>query len=145
MTQQQSSSRCSPRKTLNFRSSEVDTVIKLGGGGGIKGHHSLLPQYETLNWKTSPPPPLPLWNPESKDITPPLSPNMKRCQISVLVFIHRSISSIHFFFTDGFGDWSSEGCVVGDYNETDGTVTCNCNHLTSFSMLLVIITLHHII
>ena len=60
MTQQLSSSGCSPRKTLNFRSSEVDTDYQIRG------------EVE-----------------ESKDIPPPpLSPNMKPWQMSVLDLFH---------------------------------------------------------
>ncbi|XP_019201072.1 adhesion G-protein coupled receptor F1-like [Oreochromis niloticus] len=37
---------------------------------------------------------------------------------------------------DGLGGWDDEGCeAVLNSNET-GTVTCNCNHLTSFSILM---------
>ncbi|KAL3979229.1 adhesion G-protein coupled receptor F1 [Sarotherodon galilaeus] len=37
---------------------------------------------------------------------------------------------------DGLGGWDDEGCeAVLNSNET-GTVTCDCNHLTSFSILM---------
>ena len=39
------------------------------------------------------------------------------------------------FYLEGRGDWSSRGCVV--VNETADEVTCQCDHLTSFSILLV--------
>ena len=42
------------------------------------------------------------------------------------------------FTIDGFGDWSSKGCHRDEsYNKSDESVTCYCNHLTSFSILLV--------
>ena len=36
---------------------------------------------------------------------------------------------------DGRGDWNTRGCML--VNETEDNVTCQCDHLTSFSMLLV--------
>ncbi|XP_042245463.1 adhesion G protein-coupled receptor F5-like isoform X2 [Thunnus maccoyii] len=40
----------------------------------------------------------------------------------------------NFSLFNGLGGWDNEGCeLVSDGNET---VTCNCNHLTSFSMLM---------
>ena len=56
------------------------------------------------------------------------------------VFFSFSLSSCSsmFVLVDGFGDWSSEGCErVEPYSELDESVTCHCNHLTSFSILLV--------
>ncbi|XP_030577873.1 adhesion G protein-coupled receptor F4-like [Archocentrus centrarchus] len=42
----------------------------------------------------------------------------------------------NFSLFDGLGGWDNEGCeVVLNINET-GTVTCSCNHLTSFSILM---------
>ena len=39
---------------------------------------------------------------------------------------------------DGYDDWSSEGCEIDEnYNDSEDVVTCFCNHLTSFCMLLV--------
>ena len=34
-------------------------------------------------------------------------------------------------------DWTTEGCttIVGE----DGVVTCNCNHLTNFAVLVVML------
>ena len=39
-------------------------------------------------------------------------------------------------YTDGRGNWTSKGCS----NQTDGSggnVTCSCNHLTNFAVLMV--------
>ncbi|CAI5684904.1 unnamed protein product [Oreochromis niloticus] len=42
----------------------------------------------------------------------------------------------NFSLFNGLGGWDNEGCeVVLNINET-GTVICNCNHLTSFSILM---------
>uniref|UniRef100_A0A3P9DTF0 Adhesion G protein-coupled receptor F7 n=1 Tax=Maylandia zebra TaxID=106582 RepID=A0A3P9DTF0_9CICH len=41
----------------------------------------------------------------------------------------------NFNLLNGLGGWDDEGCEVVNTNET-GTVTCNCNHLTSFSILM---------
>ena len=38
-------------------------------------------------------------------------------------------------YIDGYGDWSSDGCYVTTSNST--VVICECNHLTSFAILLV--------
>ncbi|XP_035765156.1 adhesion G-protein coupled receptor F1-like [Neolamprologus brichardi] len=41
----------------------------------------------------------------------------------------------NFSLFNDLGGWDDEGCEVVNINET-GTVTCNCNHLTSFSILM---------
>uniref|UniRef100_A0A3P8QLK2 Adhesion G protein-coupled receptor F7 n=1 Tax=Astatotilapia calliptera TaxID=8154 RepID=A0A3P8QLK2_ASTCA len=42
----------------------------------------------------------------------------------------------NFSLFDGLGGWDGKGCeLVLNINETE-TVTCNCNHLTSFSILM---------
>ena len=33
-------------------------------------------------------------------------------------------------------EWTTEGCET-DLGEVDGVVTCNCNHLTNFAVLVV--------
>ncbi len=46
-----------------------------------------------------------------------------------------------YYYIDNYGDWSSEGChLVNEsyHNLTDEHFfTCECDHLTSFSALLV--------
>ena len=37
--------------------------------------------------------------------------------------------------TDGHGNWSDQGCYKE--NETDDTVVCICNHLTTFALIMV--------
>ena len=45
---------------------------------------------------------------------------------------------IYCLWTDGYGNWSSEGCEIDEnYNDIQDEVTCFCDHLTSFSILLV--------
>ena len=39
------------------------------------------------------------------------------------------------FISGGVGDWVEDGCSLAD--ETDGVVTCECNHLTNFGILVV--------
>ncbi|XP_076027011.1 uncharacterized protein LOC143016523 isoform X2 [Genypterus blacodes] len=39
----------------------------------------------------------------------------------------------NFSLFDGLGGWDSNGCELVSFN---GSVTCNCNHLTSFSILM---------
>lgn len=36
---------------------------------------------------------------------------------------------------DGYGNWTSEGCVT--VNVSNDVVTCQCNHLTNFAILVV--------
>ncbi|RVE55893.1 hypothetical protein OJAV_G00230690 [Oryzias javanicus] len=40
----------------------------------------------------------------------------------------------NFHLFDGLGGWDDEGCFF--VNQKTGTVSCNCNHLTSFSILM---------
>ncbi|XP_047428967.1 adhesion G protein-coupled receptor F5-like isoform X2 [Mugil cephalus] len=40
----------------------------------------------------------------------------------------------NFSFFDGLGGWDDQGCEL--VSSVNGTVTCNCNHLTSFSILM---------
>ncbi|XP_051265377.1 adhesion G protein-coupled receptor F5 isoform X38 [Dicentrarchus labrax] len=40
----------------------------------------------------------------------------------------------NFSLFDGLGGWDDEGCEL--VNNGNGNVTCNCNHLTSFSILM---------
>ena len=43
-----------------------------------------------------------------------------------------------FVILAGYGDWSSEGCMISEeYEENDTEVICHCTHLTSFTILLV--------
>ena len=45
---------------------------------------------------------------------------------------------INYTILDGYGDWSSEGCMISEsYEENDTEVICHCTHLTSFTILLV--------
>ena len=47
-----------------------------------------------------------------------------------------TFTKMHFSFSGGYGDWSSEGCNT---SSNDSQVMCQCDHLTSFAILLVII------
>nr|XP_061781067.1 adhesion G protein-coupled receptor F5 [Nerophis lumbriciformis] len=40
----------------------------------------------------------------------------------------------NFTFFDNLGAWDDEGCIL--ISDVNNTVTCNCNHLTSFSILM---------
>ena len=44
-------------------------------------------------------------------------------------------ASVEALCIDYYGDWSSYGCEV--LNENTDSVTCGCNHLTTFALLLV--------
>ena len=35
-----------------------------------------------------------------------------------------------------FGTWSNEGCSVSDIQKYDSYLTCECDHLTNFALLL---------
>ena len=51
-----------------------------------------------------------------------------------MIIMHGLLS----FLLDGFGNWSDRGCWV--VNETEEDVTCACDHLTNFAILLVSLT-----
>ncbi|XP_052277342.1 adhesion G protein-coupled receptor L3-like isoform X2 [Dreissena polymorpha] len=38
--------------------------------------------------------------------------------------------------SSGEGFWSSDGCKLVEYNQQTGLVTCSCNHLTNFAVLM---------
>lgn len=40
----------------------------------------------------------------------------------------------NFTLFNGLGGWDDQGCIL--VNQKNGTVSCNCNHLTSFSILM---------
>lgn len=42
---------------------------------------------------------------------------------------------INIDLADGAGNWTSEGCTVD--GNADGVVSCACNHLTNFGILVV--------
>ena len=48
------------------------------------------------------------------------------------VYIHYTLN---FSIIAGYGNWSNIGCYVNSSN--DDEVICHCDHLTSFSILLV--------
>ena len=39
------------------------------------------------------------------------------------------------YYTDGEGNWTSEGCTTID--DGSGVIHCNCTHLTNFAILVV--------
>ena len=51
------------------------------------------------------------------------------------VFLLLFLNSLFPFLIDGYGDWSSDGCNTS--SGSDPQVTCNCDHLTNFAILLV--------
>ena len=40
-------------------------------------------------------------------------------------------------FVDGRGNWTERGCNLTGISEEASTVTCSCNHLTNFAILVV--------
>ena len=53
------------------------------------------------------------------------------CKISV------SINLCHVTLTAGRGNWSAEGCTARSVDNRTGLITCACNHLTNFAILVV--------
>lgn len=51
--------------------------------------------------------------------------------------IDESVACVFWDFglKNGLGDWSTDGCYYE--GTTDGLVTCNCNHLTNYAILMV--------
>ncbi|XP_052232925.1 adhesion G protein-coupled receptor B3-like isoform X18 [Dreissena polymorpha] len=39
-------------------------------------------------------------------------------------------------YSSGEGFWSSDGCKLVEFNQQTGRVTCSCNHLTNFAVLM---------
>ncbi len=35
------------------------------------------------------------------------------------------------------GNWTSNGCMVVEMNNSTGEIKCSCNHLTNFAVLVV--------
>ena len=57
----------------------------------------------------------------------------------VKTYVQSSINCYQYITNiDGYGDWSSDGCKIDEsYIDTQDYFTCFCDHLTSFSILLV--------
>ena len=53
------------------------------------------------------------------------------CKISV------SINLCDVTLIAGRGNWSAEGCTARNVNNITGVITCACNHLTNFAILVV--------
>ena len=71
-----------------------------------------------------------------------LLPNFWSILLEQVYFLACIYSCAHTYillcaYVEGYGDWSTEGCVRGEYNESDAHVTCYCTHLSSFTILLV--------
>ena len=47
-------------------------------------------------------------------------------------------------FTDADGNWSTEGCMLVSVDDKDGVITCQCDHLTNFGVLVVSLSNFHI-
>ena len=45
--------------------------------------------------------------------------------------------NIQFSFTAERGNWTEEGCRVEEVDDETGLITCECNHLTNFAILVV--------
>ncbi len=48
-----------------------------------------------------------------------------------------SFSEFLFVHVGGIGNWTTVGCNTIDFNDTTGLVTCECDHLTNFGVLVV--------
>ena len=62
----------------------------------------------------------------------------------LLLYLLRLFSSMNIFLKihlatsvpDVIGSWSTEGCKVKETQKYKGFITCECNHLTNFALLL---------
>ena len=68
----------------------------------------------------------------SNFLAPPSPKAMENGSISICVFWDQALD-------EGYGGWSGEGCRLAQENEL--TAVCTCDHLTSFSLLVVRIIL----
>ena len=50
-------------------------------------------------------------------------------------------SEVCVFWDFSRNDWNSEGCTITEAVGPNGIVTCQCNHLTNFAVLVVSVTL----
>ena len=50
-------------------------------------------------------------------------------------------SEVCVFWDFSRNDWNREGCTIAEAVGADGIVTCQCNHLTNFAVLVVSVTL----
>ena len=92
-------------------------------------HTTLVPDPRSGGWQSL----------RSEDHTP-LTQNAKITPAELPHFIHQEINNLlncSAIFADGVGGWSSEGCRPDPDRSTSTNVVCLCNHLTSFSILLV--------
>ena len=77
---------------------------------------------------------------------------LRTCRILVakIQYVHSGISlltvrsicttrlDVTLLLLDGYGGWSSEGCITSNSTKPNDTdVICMCNHLTNFAILLV--------
>jgi len=44
--------------------------------------------------------------------------------------------NIQFSFAADRGNWTEEGCRVEEVDDETGFITCECNHLTNFAILV---------
>ena len=49
-------------------------------------------------------------------------------------------SEVCVFWDFSRNDWNREGCTVTEAIGPNGVVTCHCNHLTNFAVLVVSVT-----
>lgn len=65
-----------------------------------------------------------------------MSIGMKKCQVTRVLCVYNTPSSHD--ACNIFEDWSSEGCKEDREEDRMGNgVTCRCNHLTTFGVLVV--------
>lgn len=61
-----------------------------------------------------------------------------------LLSLGRKNHALYCLYTDGMGNWTTEGCVAsGGGSDSAGIVTCSCNHLTNFAVQVVSHLLWH--
>ena len=44
---------------------------------------------------------------------------------------------VSYDFNDADGNWTTKGCMLMSVDNKDGVVTCQCDHLTNFGVLVV--------
>ena len=56
---------------------------------------------------------------------------------SSLLFALTNLFTYDFTKVSGRGNWTEEGCTVTDINLSEGLITCECDHLTNFAIIMV--------
>ena len=64
-------------------------------------------------------------------------PNYCALMVKLFELCKNKINPCHVALIAGRGNWSAEGCTASSVDNRTGLITCACNHLTNFAILVV--------